>query len=67
VKKSSKKRDVLTRPKIRERNPEVNGERVGAFIKRLSEKAMRVEDVQQHFSYSRDPKDEKYLNLAVEV
>ena len=38
-----------------------------ALIKRVSEKATVVEDVQHYFLYSRDPKDEKYINLAVEV
>jgi len=60
-------REVLSRPKIRKRNPEINDERVDALIKRVSEKATIVDDVQQHFTYSRDPKDEKYLNLAVEI
>lgn len=60
-------RDVLSRPKIRRRNPAITDERVDALVTRLREKATVVNDVQQHFVYSRDPKDEKYINLAIEA
>ena len=60
-------REVLSRPKIRQRNPEITDERVDALINRVLEKAIVVNDVQQHFIYSRDPKDEKYINLATEA
>ncbi|HEY0379442.1 MAG TPA: putative toxin-antitoxin system toxin component, PIN family [Pyrinomonadaceae bacterium] len=59
-------REVLSRPKIRKRNPEITDARVDALINRVLEKAIVVNDVRQHFIYSRDPKDEKYINLAVE-
>ncbi|MEW6212624.1 MAG: putative toxin-antitoxin system toxin component, PIN family [Acidobacteriota bacterium] len=60
-------RDVLSRPKIRNKNPDITDERVDALITRILEKAAVVDDVPQHFSYARDPKDEKYVNLAVEA
>jgi uncharacterized protein len=60
-------RDVLSRPKIRERNPDINDERVDALIIRISEKATILEGVPKHFDYARDPKDEKFINLAVEI
>lgn len=60
-------RDVLSRPKLVDRNPDITAERVYAFIKRISEKATLIEEVPRHFTYSRDPKDEKYINLAVEA
>lgn len=60
-------REVLSRSKIRERNSDLTDERVDAFMTRLSEKATIVDDIPQHFSYARDPRDEKYINLAVEV
>lgn len=60
-------REVLARPKIRKRNPEITDERVDALMNRVREKATVVDVVQQHFIYSRDPKDEKYINLAIEV
>lgn len=58
---------VLSRPKIRQKNPEISDERVEAFIQRIREKATVVNDIPQHFTYLRDPKDEKYINLAVEI
>jgi len=60
-------REVLSRPKIRRRNPEITDERADALINRVLEKAVVVNDVQQHFIFSRDPKDEKYINLAIEA
>lgn len=60
-------REVLSRPKIRQRNPAITDERVDALLSRLAEKATLVSDVRQHFTYVRDPKDEKYVNLALEV
>ena len=60
-------REVLSRPKIRQKNSTITNERVGVFLRRLAEKAALVDDVRQHFTYARDPKDEKYINLALEV
>ena len=59
--------DVLSRPKIRQINVHITDDRVIAFVTRLAENAILVKDVPQHFNYTRDPKDEKYINLAVEV
>lgn len=60
-------RDVLSRPKIRRKNPRVTDERVDALLTRLAEKGTLLERVPKHFNYERDPKDEKYINLAVEA
>jgi putative PIN family toxin of toxin-antitoxin system len=60
-------RDVLSRPKVRQKNPRVTDERVDALLTRLVEKGTLVESVPKRFSYERDPKDEKYINLAVEA
>jgi putative PIN family toxin of toxin-antitoxin system len=60
-------REVLSRPKIRERNSQLTDERVNAFITRIAEKATVVDDIARPFSYARDPKDEKYINLAIQV
>lgn len=60
-------REVLSRPKIRKRNPDITDERVNALINRVLEKATVVNNISPHFVYSRDPKDEKYINLAVEA
>jgi putative PIN family toxin of toxin-antitoxin system len=60
-------RDVLSRRKIRDRNPKITDERVGALIARLRDKATVVNNVRRHLAYPRDPKDEKYVNLAIEA
>ena len=60
-------RDVLSRPKIRQKNPRITDERVDALLTLLAEKGTLLESVPKHFRYERDPKDEKYINLAVEA
>lgn len=60
-------RDVLSRPKIRKKNSDITNERVDALVTRVLEQAAIVDDIAQHFSYVRDVKDEKYINLAIEV
>jgi putative PIN family toxin of toxin-antitoxin system len=60
-------RDVLSRTKLRKKNPDITSERVDALITRVAEKGAIVETVPEHFSYVRDPRDEKYINLAIEV
>ena len=60
-------RDVLSRTKLRKKNPDITSERVDALITRVAEKGTIVETVPEHFSYVRDPRDEKYINLAIEV
>ena len=59
--------DALSRPKIRGRNPDITDERVDALITRISEMATMIDDVPRHFTYVRDQKDEKYINVAVEA
>ena len=60
-------RGVLSRTKIRGSNLDITDERVDALITRISESSRVIVDVPQHFAYSRDPKDEKYVNVAVEA
>lgn len=60
-------KDVLSRPRIRERNPGLTDEKVENLIDLILERAEFVENVPLHFSYSRDPNDEPYLNLAIET
>ena len=50
-------REVLSRPKIRQRNPAITDERVDALLSRIAEKATLLDDVREHFMYARDPKD----------
>jgi putative PIN family toxin of toxin-antitoxin system len=57
--------DVLTRPEIRKRFPILSSEYVNTFLARLRDIAEMVSSVPDAVTLSRDPKDEKYLNLAV--
>jgi len=56
---------VLTRPKVRQRFSALTDETVAAFLARVSLFALAVSDVPRVVSLPRDPKDEKYLDLAV--
>lgn len=58
-------RDVLARPRILQKNPQVTPERVAAFLEMLASKCRFVEGVPRVFSLPRDPKDEPYVNLAI--
>lgn len=58
-------RDVLTRPKIRQCFPALTDELVNGFLDRVRLHASVLSEVPSTISYPRDPKDEKYLNLAV--
>lgn len=60
-------KDVLSRPRLRERNPNLTDEKVENLIDLILERAEFVENVPPHFSYSRDANDEPYLNLAIET
>lgn len=60
-------KDVLSRLKLRQGNPNLTDEKVENLIDLLLLKAEFVEKVPRHFSYSRDPDDEPYLNLAIET
>ena len=59
--------DVLSRPKVRARNPGISDDNLRALLKRLGEKANLVKSAPRVFHYARDPKDEPYLNLAAAV
>ena len=60
-------KDVLSRPRLCERNPNLTDEKVENLIDLILERAEFVKNVPLHFSYSRDPNDEPYLNLAIET
>jgi uncharacterized protein len=59
--------DVLTRPKLQARFSLLTNERVERLLEILKQKATLIKNVPEVFSYLRDPKDEKYINLAVEA
>jgi uncharacterized protein len=60
-------RDVLTRAKVLAKNPHLTVEYVEAFLSRVLKKAVFIKNAPPIFNYSRDPKDEKYIDLAIAV
>ncbi|CAN5376888.1 hypothetical protein BH20ACI1_BH20ACI1_30660 [soil metagenome] len=59
--------DVLSRTQLRNRFETLTDEKVEAFLDDIKRKAEILKNVPPVFRYSRDPKDEKYINLAAEV
>ncbi len=59
--------DVLNRPEIRNHFRTLTDEIVEAFLFRLRNTSQFIRRVPKKFSYSRDPDDEPYINLAVEA
>lgn len=59
--------EVLARPYVRAKNSQITDEYVEAFLNRILSKAELIKNIPKHFEYSRDPKDEKYINLAIEA
>lgn len=59
--------DVLSRPPLRVKYSQITDESTDKFLKRVLVKAVFIKNVSSNFSYSRDPKDEKYLDLAIEI
>jgi putative PIN family toxin of toxin-antitoxin system len=57
--------DVFTRAKFRNRFPSLSDEMIEAFLAEIKNKTEILENVPLRFSFARDPKDEKYINLAV--
>ena len=57
--------DVLHRPELQRRFARLTPALVDAFLERIGEFAVTVEEVPALFAYERDPKDEPYLNLAI--
>ena len=60
-------KDVLTRPETQNRFSQATDENVDAFLKDIFYKSILLKSVPQKFSYVRDPKDECYINLAIEI
>jgi putative PIN family toxin of toxin-antitoxin system len=58
-------RDVLARPKTLKRFPRLTAEAVDAFLKRATRFGTAVHDAPPRVALPRDPKDEKYINLAL--
>jgi len=60
-------RDVLSRPRIRAKNPAITDQTVEQFCNHLRQVAQRIDLVPASFALPRDPDDEPYLNLAIAV
>ena len=58
-------RDVLTRPKTTKKHPQLTPNAVNVFLKSVSRYANVIADPPERITLLRDPKDEKYLNLAI--
>lgn len=60
-------RNVLGRPKVRARNPAITDAAVDELLAYIHKVSHHVADPPYHFPMPRDPKDEVYLNLAIET
>lgn len=57
--------DVLGRPKVRRKLPALTDEATEAFLRDLLGRANVLSEVPATYRLERDPKDERYLNLAI--
>jgi putative PIN family toxin of toxin-antitoxin system len=60
-------RNVLKRPRLRQKFPVLTDEFVDQFLAALLARSSPAHDVPRVFAYERDPKDEPYINLALAV
>ncbi len=58
-------RDVLSRPKTTKRYPQLTPKAINLYLKNVSRYANVIADPPKRITLLRDPKDEKYLNLAI--
>lgn len=59
--------DVLKRAEIRRRFSSLTDAIVDEFVAAVRRFGHLYPEVRKHFTYPRDPKDEPYLNLAIEA
>jgi putative PIN family toxin of toxin-antitoxin system len=57
--------DVLNRPKIRRKFPDLTDDVVETFLQDAIGRAVMLSEVPETFRLERDPKDERYINLAL--
>lgn len=60
-------RSVLERPDLQRKLPGITPDRVNSLMHHLSELAVLIHPVPTHVSFPPDPKDEPYIELAVEA
>ncbi len=58
-------RDVLARPRVRQKFPALTDQMVDRFLAALEGRAVVAPEVPRVFQFERDPKDEPYINLAI--
>lgn len=58
-------RDVLSRPKTRRKYPQLTDATVRTYLDSVERSATRIDPVPAVVTLTRDPNDEKHLNLAV--
>jgi putative PIN family toxin of toxin-antitoxin system len=58
-------RDVLSRPRHKEKFPALTDEHVGRFLAAIASQSKLVDVVPSIYTVDRDPKDSKYVNLAL--
>ncbi len=58
-------RDVLKRPKLVAKYRALTSVAVDAFVAQYLHLATWIDTVPEHYTLARDPKDSKYLNLAI--
>jgi putative PIN family toxin of toxin-antitoxin system len=58
-------REVLSRPVLRKRFPELTEVKAQRLMVLLVNRGMLFRNVHRHYEFSRDPSDECYLNLAM--
>lgn len=60
-------KNVLQRPFVKTKNPQITDGYTEKFLNRILQKSLLLNTVPPKFEYPRDPKDEKYINLALEA
>ena len=58
-------RDVLTRPSHKKKFPALTDEHVSEFLAAIAARSTLVDNVREVYTVVRDPKDSKYVNLAI--
>ena len=59
--------DVLMRPSVRAKNPQITDAQVEAALQRFDARAIMVPNPPIYVMYPRDPDDEPVINLAIHV
>ena len=57
--------EVLSRPRVRKLAPDLTVEVIEAFITDIRLKAICLSNVPEEYRFERDPKDTRYINLAL--